>query len=57
MTTDKTHRKVSLIEQITLRLINGFDISQEDIAEAEALDISIEAIAHKVGACYESGEE
>lgn len=57
MSIDTTHRKVSLIEQITLRLINGFDISQEDIAEAEALDISIAAIAHKVGACYESGEE
>lgn len=56
MNIDTTHRKVELIEQITLRLINGFGISPEDIGEAEKLGISIEAIADKVGACYESGE-
>lgn len=47
------HRKAQLTEQITLRLIGGFPIALEDIAEAEALGISIEAIADTVGACYE----
>lgn len=56
LTTEQAARKVDLSDQITARLINGFDISPEDIREAEQLGLDIAYIAEVVGACYESGE-
>ncbi len=57
MNLEQTHRKVSLTEQITLRILNGFDIAPEEIVEAKSLGISVEAIAEKLGVCYESIED
>jgi len=50
-------RSVDLVGQISLRLMHGFDIAPEDIAEAEELGIDVDEIRRKVGACYESAEE
>lgn len=50
-------RKVDLTEQITQRLMSGFPLSPEDIADAERLGIDIDYIALEVGACYEGYDD
>lgn len=55
--TQAAMRSVDLVGQISLRLMHGFDVAPEDIAEAESLGIDVDAIRVKVGACYEPSDE
>lgn len=55
--TESAMRSVDLVGQISLRLMHGFDIAPENIAEAESLGIDVDEIRSKVGACYESEYE
>lgn len=55
--TKNSIRAVDLVGQISLRLMHGFDIAPEDIAEAESLGIDVDAIRVKVGSCYDCSDE
>lgn len=55
--TESAMRSVDLVGQISLRLMHGFDIAPEDIAEAESLGIDVDEIRIKVGACYEPEDD
>jgi len=50
-------RSVDLVQQISLRLLHGFDIAPEDLAEAEKLGVDVEAIKRKLGDCYDCEDD